>query len=50
MAIPDYFSTMLPLLELAGETLQLREPVDLLAQRSALTGDEIRSLLPSGPS
>ena len=50
MAIPDYQTIMLPLLELAGdgETLQIRKAVDILAQRFALTDDETRELVPSG--
>ena len=50
MAIPDFQSIMLPLLELAGdgETLQIRKAVDILARRFALTDDETRELLPSG--
>ncbi len=50
MAVPDFQSIMLPLLELAGEgeTLQLRKAVDILAERFALTEDEKRELLPSG--
>ena len=50
MAIPDFYSIMLPLLELAGdgETRQIREAVDILAHRFALTDDERRELLPSG--
>ena len=50
MAIPDFQSIMLPLLELAGEgeTLQLRKAVDILAERFALTDDEKRELVPSG--
>ena len=50
MAIPDYQSIMLPLLELAGDgkTRQIREAVDILVHRFALTNDERRELLPSG--
>ena len=50
MAVPDFQSIMLPLLELAGEgeTLQLRKAVDILADRFALTDDEKRELVPSG--
>ena len=50
MAVPDFQSIMLPLLELAGEgeTLQLRKAVDILAERFALTDDEKRELVPSG--
>lgn len=53
MAIPNYQSIMLPLLELAGEAeegtaLRLREAVDTLAQRLNLTDDERRERLSSG--
>lgn len=50
MAMPNYETIMLPLLELAGEgtALRLREAVDALAQRLNLTDDERRELLPSG--
>ncbi len=50
MAIPDYQSIMLPLLELAGdnEIHQLRKAVDVLAQCFTLTDNETRELLPSG--
>ena len=50
MAIPDYQSIMLPLLELAGdgETHQVRKAMELLAQRFTLTDDETRKLVPSG--
>lgn len=49
MAIPDYQSIMLPLLELAGdgELYQIRKATELLAQRFTLTDDETRKLLPS---
>ena len=50
MAIPDFQTIMLPLLDLAGdgETRQIRKPVDILAQHFALTDDETRELVPSG--
>jgi restriction system protein len=50
MAIPDYQSLMLPLLELAGDGKEhsLREVTDLLASRFSLTEEERRELLPSG--
>lgn len=50
MAIPDFQSIMLPLLELAGEgeTLQIRKAVDLLAERFGLTEEEKRELVRSG--
>ena len=52
MAIPDYQSIMLPLLELAGDgkTHLFRQAIKALAQRFALTEDETRELLESGPS
>ena len=48
--IPDYQSIMLPLLELAGDgvTYRLRDAVDLLAQRFALSQAELKEMLPSG--
>ena len=50
MAIPDFQTIMLPLLELAGEgeTLHLRKAVDILAERFSLTDHEKRELVPSG--
>jgi len=50
MAIPDYQSIMLPLLELAGdrEEHSLRETIDTLADTLGLTAEERRELLPSG--
>ena len=50
MAVPDFQTIMLPLLELAGEgeTLHLRKAVDILAERFSLTDDEKRELVPSG--
>ena len=50
MAIPDFQTIMLPLLELAGEgeTLHLRKAVDILAERFTLTDDEKRELVSSG--
>jgi restriction system protein len=50
MAIPDYQSIMLPLLEFAGdrEEHSLRKDIDTLADRFGLTADEKRELLPSG--
>ena len=50
MAIPNYQSIMLPLLELAGdgETRHVRKVIELLAQRFTLTDDERRELVPSG--
>jgi len=48
--IPDYQSIMLPLLELTGDgaTYRLRDAVDLLAQRFALSQAELKEMLPSG--
>ena len=50
MAIPDIQSIMLPLLELAGDgdTHQLGEAVDVLADRLRLTNEERRQRPPSG--
>ena len=52
MAIPDAQSIMLPLLELAGDSNihQLREAVDLLADRLRLTDDERRDRTSDGQS
>jgi restriction system protein len=50
MAIPDYQSIMLPLLQLAedGKEHVFRESVSALAAHFALTPDELQRLLPSG--
>ena len=50
MAIPDYQSIMLPLLDIAadGEVHRFRETVDSLAGHFGLTDSERRELLPSG--
>lgn len=52
MAIPDYQSIMLPLLQLAASNrdkeFALREAVSLLATKFNLTGEELQELLPSG--
>lgn len=50
MAIPDYQSIMLPLLELSrdGQEHSLREAYDSLATRFELTEEERKELLPSG--
>ncbi len=50
MAIPDYQSIMLPLLELAadGSEHSLRESIETLADQLGLSGEERRELLPSG--
>ena len=54
MAIPDYQTLMLPLLELAakakGEEVGLSTAVDELAERFGLTDNERTELLPSGAS
>lgn len=50
MAIPDYQSIMLPLLQLVkdGEEHSSRETVDALAEKLKLTSTEKKQLLPSG--
>ena len=50
MAIPDYQSIMLPLLEYAGDQREhtRRQAVEDLANRFNLTDEELRELLPSG--
>ena len=50
MAIPDYQSCMLPLLEFLGDQNEhsLRETIDHLATQFKLTEDELKQLLPSG--
>jgi len=50
MAVPDYQSIMLPLLQLAGDGKDhtLREAIDGLAKQFGLTEEERRELLPSG--
>jgi restriction system protein len=50
MAIPDYQSTMLPLMRLAGDKAehQLRGAIEVLANEFKLTEPERRELLPSG--
>ena len=50
MAIPDYQSIMLPLLELAGDNMihLVHDAVDLLAQQFSLTNEEKREVIPSG--
>lgn len=50
MAIPDYQTLMLPLLELAGDGQEhsMRDAVEELAATFELTDDERRKLLPSG--
>lgn len=50
MAIPDYQTVMLPLLQFAGDGQEhsLRETIDGLAEVFSLTPDERKELLPSG--
>jgi restriction system protein len=50
MAIPDYQTLMLPVLNLAGsgEELRFRDMVETLAQAFHLTAEEQSELLPSG--
>ena len=50
MAMPDYQSIMLPLLELPGRTdsLRLREAIDTLGEHFSLSDDERRQLVSSG--
>jgi restriction system protein len=50
MAIPDYQTTMLPLLRLAGDKADhsLRDGIDTLASEFKLTEQERQELLPSG--
>jgi restriction system protein len=50
VAIPDYQSLMLPLLQLASDRQEhsLREAIDSLADQCGLSEDEKKELLPSG--
>lgn len=50
MALPDYESLMLPLLEFAadGDTHKFSDTVDIFAERMKISDDELRLLLPSG--
>ncbi len=50
MAIPDYQTIMLPLLNLAadGEEHRLRDAIEELADHLDLTEDERKELLPTG--
>ena len=50
MAIPDFQSVMLPLLQLAndGQERSMRSTVDTLGREFALSDDELGQLLPSG--
>lgn len=50
MAIPDFQTVMLPLMQFAGdgEEHSLRETIDALADQFGLTPNERKELLPSG--
>lgn len=50
MSIPDYQSIMLPLLHFASDEKEhsLREAIDVLAEKFALSKEERKELLPSG--
>ena len=50
MAIPDYQSLMLPLLQLAGdqETHKFTDAIDTLANTIGLSDSERKEMLPSG--
>ena len=50
MAIPDYQSIMLPLLQFSGDQQEhsLRETIEVLADQFNLTDQERKNLLPSG--
>lgn len=51
MAVPDYQSLMLPLLQLAakkGGELSTSEAVDVLAKELGLTDEDLKEMLPSG--
>jgi len=50
MAIPDYQTIMLPLLQFAGDGKEhsLRETIDFLADEFSLSDEERKELLPSG--
>lgn len=50
MSIPDYQSIMLPLLRFASDEKEhsLREAIDVLAEKFALSKEERKALLPSG--
>lgn len=51
MAVPDYQSIMLPLLELAaerGEEMSTGEAIQALGSRLGLTEDDLKEMLPSG--
>jgi restriction system protein len=51
MAVPDYQSLMLPLLQFAarkGTEISTSEAVEALAKELGLTEDDLREMLPSG--
>lgn len=50
MAIPDYQSLMLPILEFAGDKKDhsMREAIEALSKQFRLTDEEKEELLPSG--
>ena len=51
MAVPDYQSLMLPLLQFAGrrkDVISLNEAVEALAEDLALTEEDLQEMLPSG--
>ena len=50
MAIPDYQTLMLPLLQIAadGKEHSLKEAIDILSKQFSLSDDELSALLPSG--
>jgi restriction system protein len=50
MAIPDYQSIMLPLLQFARDEREhsVREAIEVLADEFGLTDEERKELLPSG--
>lgn len=51
MAIPDYQSLMLPLLQLAAQKdaeLSTNEVVDILAKQLGLNEEDLKEMLPSG--
>jgi restriction system protein len=50
MAIPDYQTLMLPLLQIAadGKEHSLKEAIDILSKQFDLSDDELSALLPSG--
>jgi restriction system protein len=52
MAIPDYQTIMLPLLQMAADRQEhsLREATDCLGEHFGLTEEELKELLPSGQS